>query len=332
MQKTIILGTDLHGEPTELASKTVNNLRRKIDNYQIISIQNRKPFKKQEHISIIPKLTKINSIRKLVQSIILPIKLALCRLSGYNQILSFWSTNSSYHKYLFKFLNFLRYKIKFVVITEQINLSVLAECEQIICQSERMKSYLLKSFPESKISLVYPSVNLSLFKPSKKINPLLIPSVPYDVKDFKERGIDLILEFIKKNKISSKIIFRSDESYNYVKSLNLENSELINKTLDNKELSKIMSQSCVIPLIYTKNAPDMPYSAIEGMASGCAIVCSDKMGISGIIKKENAGIVIEDISQLENAIKSAIKSKTFQKNARKTAEKYFNENNLKTLV
>lgn len=332
MSKVIILGTDLHGQPTELASKTVRSLKPKIQNHKILSIQNRKKREKQKNTSVISRISRNNKIRKLFQSFALPIYLLILRMFGYSNIFTFWVANSYYHKLLFKFLKLIRYKIIFTVISGEANLSVLKECDKVICQSDSMKKRISKSIPSSKIKIIYPSINLKKFKPSKKTNTVLIPSVPYDVRDFSERGIDKILEFLKKSKLSSIIIFRSDSSYEYVMSQKIQNAKLINKQLSDKELSKITSTSRIIPLLYMKNAPDMPLSAIEGLASGCTIICLNNLGVSDIVQKEKAGIVIKAPSQLNEAIKSVLRNNNYNKNARKTAGKYFKEKNINSYL
>jgi len=83
-----------------------------------------------------------------------------------------------------------------------------------------------------------------------------------------------------------------------------------------------------MPLIY-KESPDMPLSAMEGLASGCAIICTEKMGLSEIVKETNSGIVINDKKEFQGAIKKVLSNSEYNKNARRTAERYFREDNLK---
>ena len=162
-----------------------------------------------------------------------------------------------------------------------------------------------------------------MFKPWKKRNILLIPSIPYKASEFKERGIDKLINILKKAKIKSTIIFRSKESYDYFKKLNLENARLINEILADKKLAEIMSSAGIIPLIYLKNAPDMPLSAVEGLASGCALICTENMGISDMVKTGKCGIIVKSDKDIINAIGKI--SKNSSKNARKMAEKYFDK-------
>jgi len=198
-----------------------------------------------------------------------------------------------------------------------------------------MQKHLLKKFPTKDIEVVYPWVDLKVFKSKKKQNKLIIPSVPYKIKDFEERGINKILKIIKEKNLKSKIIFRSLESYKYIKKMEIKNSILINDILSDENLSKLMADCKIIPLIYSENSPDMPLSAIEGLASGCAIICSKNLGISDIIRRNKCGIIVKNDSENEiiNAITKIFKSKSYNKNARKTAEKYFDKSkNLKKIL
>jgi len=327
-EKTIILGTDLHNKPSELASKLVRDLVKGTD-WKILSIQNRKDYSKEKNTTIIPKIFSSDKLRRIFQGSILPFYLLFNR-RRYKKIIMFWNSEGKYHYFLFKFMKILKYNINFVVISGyDKNYKNLKFCDKIICQSERMKKYLRKDFPKKDIEAIYSWTNLEVFIPRKKENIILIPSVPYKIKDFEGRGIHKIIKILKQENFKSVIIFRSQEAYNYFKNLNLKNIILINKILNDNELGKIMSNIKVIPLIYEKNTPDMPLSAIEGLASGCAIICKDNMGLADIIKKEKCGIVIKSDNEIIPAIKKIFQNINYNKNARKTAEKYFDKKNRK---
>ena len=51
-----------------------------------------------------------------------------------------------------------------------------------------------------------------------------------------------------------------------------------------------------------------------------------------IIKKEKCGIVIKSDSEIIPAIKKIFQNSRYNKNARKTAEKYFNKENIKKML
>jgi len=328
MQKIIFLGTDLHGPSSELASKIVRDLSERIKNSGVLSLENRKPFSSRENKIVIPKIFGKNYFRGIIQGILLPICLIFLRLK-YNTIFTFWTAGKKYHYFLFRLIKFLKYRTFFTVISGyDKDYSALKFCDKIICQSEKMKRHLSEKLPDKEITVILPWTNLDVFKPKRKEYDLLIPSVPYDIKDFKERGIDKLIDILEKNKIKAKIIFRSDETYNYFKKLGLKNAELINGALSDRKLAEIMSKAGVIPLIYSSNAPDMPLSAIEGMACGCAIICTEHMGLADIIKKKKCGIVLESEKGLSNAINKISNNSSYNKNARKAAEKYFSIKNL----
>jgi len=328
MSKIIFLGTDLHGSPTELASKTVIQLKSLIKDYKIVSIEHRKSLRSQKNTWILSRLVKNSRIRRIFQGLILPLYLAFARICGYNKILFFWVANSKYHRFLFKFLKLIGFNLVFTIISgEDTNIPVLKACDLIVCQSPRMQMHVQRVISKSKVRLIRPAVDTHLFKPSSKKSGIIIPSVPYSLGDFKDRGIDKILSFLEKTSLPATMIFRSKEAYDYVKSQKIKNLKLINKDLSDKELSEIMAKSKIMPLVYTKS-PDMPLSAIEGMASGCAIICTEHMGLVDIIKDEKAGIVLKSEKGLFKALSKISNNPRYNKNARKAAEKYFDIKNL----
>ena len=326
MPGLIFLGTDLHGPATELAAKTVNILRKNIKESKTVSISHRKSYKREKNIWILPRLLGSSRLRKVFQALLLPAYLTVLRALGYDKVATFWVANKNYHKNLFRFLRAIGFRIIFTVISgEDTNFSVLNRCNVVVCQSKRMEDFVKRHVSKADVSLIHPSVDLKLFKPGKKTNDILIPSVPYDVDDFNERGIDVVLEILKNLNLSTEVIFRSENSYKHVKAMKLKNVKLINRALKDRELSEIMARTKIIPLFYLKS-PDMPYSAIEGMASGCAIICTKKTALSELVEKENAGIVVSNKEELKRAIFKILKNKSYNINARKAAEKYFDSN------
>lgn len=322
MSKIIFLGTDLHGPQTELAAKSVAKLKKLAKGSMLVSIEHRKKNIRQKDTAIIPKIFPNSRIRKILQAVILPVYLMRLRTKGYGRIFSFWVANKRYHRYLFKFLKLLGYQIVFTIISgKETNMSVLKECDLVICQSTEMKEKVDK-FGVKKTQLIYPGVDLAIFRPGRKKSGIVIPSVPYSIKDFDSRGINDVLGIIKENSLPASVIFRSEEAYRFVKGLGIPGVRLINKNLGEKEIAKIMGLAKVIPLYY-KDSPDMPLSAIEGLASGCAVICSGNMGLSEIIAREKCGAVVKNRKELENAIKKHLTEDSGQKNARKAAEKYF---------
>lgn len=324
MSKIIFLGTDLHGEPTELAAKTVKNIKSKVKNHKILSIEHRKKYEKSDRVLIVPKIFNNSRLRRSFQAMVLPLYLTILRLQGFRTISSFWVANRNYHKALFRFLRLIGFKIIFTIISgENTNFGVLKHCDKIVCQSPRMMHNSEKALSNIQRVLIYPGVDLETFNSSKKkSNQIVLASVPYKIEDFSQRGIEEILGEIVKLKLKAIAIFRSDESYEYVKNKNLPKVKLINRSLENIELANLMSKTRIIPLFYSES-PDMPLSAIEGLASGCAIICTEKMGLGEVIEKEKAGIVIREKEEIIPAIKKILKNSFYNKNARKVAEKYF---------
>jgi len=328
MQKTIIFGTDIHAvQATELAGKLVRDLEKELgDNCTILSLENRKKPEKAKNKWVIQKFFSSDILRKFIQAILLPLYLIILRFKS-NKILSLWTLNGKYAGFALRFMKILRYEVFFMVLSSyDKDYSLLSICDKIICQSPKMQNFLQSDYGLRNTVLIYPWTNLEVFQPKKKIKKIIIPSVPYKIKDFEGRGMPKIIEFLKKSEIPATIIFRSKESADYFKKLSLKNVKLINKGLSDIELAKIMAESMIMPLIYSSNAPDMPLSAIEGMASGCIIICSDRMGISEIVVKNRCGIILKNSGSesLKNAVGYALKKQNiYSKNSRKTADDYF---------
>ncbi|MEA3329267.1 MAG: glycosyltransferase family 4 protein [Nanoarchaeota archaeon] len=322
MNQLIFFGTDLHNSPTELASKTVKILVPHYKNSIVLSIQNRKQKTRDQNIYIIPRFMPFKVIRKLFQAVILPFYFLFFRLKGYNKIAIFWTVGNFYHSILFKYLKVIKFKIFLTVISSyDQNYSSLKYCDKIICQSEKMKTFLRKKFKIKQIVVIYPGVNLDLFKPKKKQNKLVVISVPYLVKDFPKRGANKLINFLQKNQnIKTSIITRSDESAEFIER-KIGKKKTINGALSDKELSLIISTAKVMPIFY-KESPDMPLSAIEGLASGCAIICSDNSGLSHIIKKSKSGLVCDKLTL--NSINKIFNNPRYNQNARLIAEELFN--------
>jgi glycosyltransferase involved in cell wall biosynthesis len=309
--RTLIFGTDLHGKPSEMAAKISKNLAGEIKNFKILSVQNRKPFIKEDNIAIIPKVLNIDIFRKPIQAILLPFYLIFLRLIC-NRIIVLWTISSRYHGLMLGLMKKLKYEIVFIIISGyDKNYSCLKKCDLIVCQSKRMLGYITRNVRKENVKLIYPGVNLEVFKPLKKNKDILIPSVPYKIRDFEERGIFEIIDFLKNkpDKISATVVFRSQESYEYFKKLNLKNVELINRVLEDKEMAQLMGKSKLIPLIYKKNAPDMPLSAIEGIACGCFILCTDNMGLADLVEEKKVGesLSIDPMALVPQLIEKTIK-------------------------
>jgi glycosyltransferase involved in cell wall biosynthesis len=327
MQKIIILGTDLHGEKTEQAAKLAKNFSEidfVKDNYLTLSLQNRKPLNRENACLIIPKLASSKIIRKLFQAFVLPFYLLILRIF-YSNIITFWAPQEHYAHFILKLMKLLRYNVAFTIISGyDRNYSYLENCKIIICQSDRMMKNITKNVSPSRMMKIYPTLDLDLFKPSSnKKYELIIPSVPYKLEDFEERGIYRIIEVLKTDKFNSVVILRSKEAHLYFKSLGLKKCKLIFKALEDKELAEIMGASKVMPLLYSGNVPDMPLSAIEGLACGCFLITSNNMGISEIIRKNNFGTVLKNYEKFEEEVDRAIKAK--RKYSKKEVEKYFNK-------
>ncbi len=330
MSKIIFLGTDLHGKPTELAAKLVLSLRKSFPDSHLLSLEHRKQIISQEKCTVISTFSN-KIVKRIYQGIKLFIELKKLRKEGYDTIVSVWTAWGAYHRKLFTWMKTKGFKIVFTVINntndeKRMNYDVLGLADIIVVQSQRAYEKIKRILPKSKVVLIYPGVNLEIFGPSKKKYDLIIPSVPYKLNDFKSRGIDVVLKILRDYKLSATIIFRSKESYDYVKGLDIDNVELFNKALNDEELARIMSQCKVMPLYYF-DSPETPLSAIEGLACGCNIVCSKNMGLGEILDDKKSGAVVQDEKTLREKIIEFIEEGK-PLSSRKLAEKYFDQRDM----
>jgi len=212
----------------------------------------------------------------------------------------------------------------------------LTKVRKIIVQSELQKSELLKAgIKEQQIIVLYPPVELRYFsyqEPSIKKFTILNASCPGKVKYLGKRGIYLLLEadpFLQNTKI--KFLWRGGE-YNLFKKKTRDkifrNIEMENKIHTDMNFQYAQVHCTIIPYLQLdENLKTMPTSAIESLAAGKPVLVSSKTGIVDIIRKEKCGVVFEPTpGGLLEAVQEMKKNySTYQKNCRKTAEKYFSQ-------
>ena len=157
--------------------------------------------------------------------------------------------------------------------------------------------------------------------------------MPYKKEFLKDRGVYEMLNQYKKvqDKLKLILLFRGGQTYKIIKdycNINNINAKLINKNLTQKEMISLFEKSKIIIGLYTKgNIPKMPQSIIEGISCGCAAITTENTDLAELIKKEKAGIIIKHASEFSSAIKKILAKNTYNKNAFKLRDKYFNSNN-----
>lgn len=212
----------------------------------------------------------------------------------------------------------------------------LSRVHTIIVQSELQKKELQKAgMPEQNIKIIYPPVDLQQFsyhKATAKAFTILNASCPAKVRDLRKRGIYFLLDrdnFL--TDVNIKYLWRAGEFSKFKKQLQyntLKNSIFENKIHTDMNFQYAQVHCTIIPYLqldeYLKT---IPTSAIESLAAGKPVLVSSQTGVAEIIKKEKCGVVFEP--NQESLLKAITEIKNnyfvYQKNCRKTAEKYFSQ-------
>ncbi|MDP3698712.1 MAG: glycosyltransferase family 4 protein [Nanoarchaeota archaeon] len=212
----------------------------------------------------------------------------------------------------------------------------LSRIHTIIIQSEVQKKELREAgMHEQNIKVIYPPVDLQQFsyhKATATTFTILNASCPAKVRYLGKRGIYLLLEadsFLQDTKIT--FLWRGGEYPLFKERINgkiLKNIKIENKIHTDMNFQYAQVHCTIIPYLqldeYLKT---MPTSAIESLAAGKPVLVSSQTGIAEIIKKEKCGVVFEPTPEsLLKAVEEIKKNYVvYQKNCRKTAEKYFSQ-------
>ena len=209
----------------------------------------------------------------------------------------------------------------------------LKRLKKIIVESKLQQKQLLSlGIAAEKIKVIYPPVDLNLFSysPANGKFKILYASCPTRAKDFSKRGISLIRDVSKEaSKTQFNLLWRGG-AYKDIKSLIKNNQNMLVENKIVKDMnSKYAEVHCTI-IPYTKFDNYLklnPNSVIESLAAGKPVLVSDKTEIAQFVEKEKCGVVFTPTKDnLIRAIGELRKNyDTYQKNCRKTAEKYFSK-------
>jgi len=188
---------------------------------------------------------------------------------------------------------------------------------------------------ERKIKVIYPPVDLQRFsyhKSTATTFTILNASCPAKVRDLRKRGIYFLLDIDHSlADVTIKYLWRAGEFsklQKLLKSKNLKNSTFENKIHTDMNFQYAQVHCTIIPYLkldeYLKM---MPTSAIESLAAGKPVLVSSQTGIAEIVSKEKCGVVFDPNKEsLLMAIAELKRNYAlYQKNCRKTAEKYFSQ-------
>ncbi len=168
-----------------------------------------------------------------------------------------------------------------------------------------------------------------------RILRIVMASSPHSEKTFQPKGIPLLLEALKMiSNIKVYVLWRKHELKNefwkYVDQFGVRDKvELVELPPKVPNINQYLKDKHGMIAPYTTLASNKPYphSLIDAMASGRAVLTSNVIPIAEIIQKEKCGVIFEpEVNQLVTAIEKFRESFVeLSKPARKTAEKYFSE-------
>jgi len=216
-------------------------------------------------------------------------------------------------------------------------LKKLNQLKKIIVESEYQKKQLLElNVKEERIEIILPPVDLTKFSytqpPKEQPFTILYASCPTRKEDFEKRGITLITETAKEQKeIIFHLAWRNsalDEITTLTKNNNLSNLKINNEIVKNMNQKYAQAHCTIIPYTQFDDFLKLiPNSAIESLAAGKPLLVSETTEIANIVKTAGCGIVFKPTKKgLSEAITLLQKNYSFyQKQCRKTAEKYFSK-------
>jgi len=211
----------------------------------------------------------------------------------------------------------------------------LRKVQKIVVESPLQTKELLRlGLPEKQIDIIYPSVDLNAFsyqKPEGKFK-ILNASCPSRVSDLEKRGIFLLMEADSQlTDTTIDVLWRIGE---YQKFRQMTKGKEFNCLRVQEHIAENMNEiyaahhCTIIPYTqFDELLKLIPNSAMESLAAGKPILVSSQTGIAEIVKKEHCGIVFEPTAEkLLEAIQTLKENYThYQQNCRKTAEKYFSQ-------
>ena len=213
------------------------------------------------------------------------------------------------------------------------NIKNINKVKKIIVQSELQRQELLQAGISSpKIKLIYPPVELEQFTYQKPVGKFTIldASCPGKVRDLKKRGISLLLQvdpYLTDETI--KFLWRGGEFnifMDQIKNQAFQHINIENKIYTNMNEQYAAVHCTIIPYLQLDEYLKLiPTSAIESLAAGKPVLVSSETGIAEIIRSNSCGVVFEP--RRESLLPALAELKKnywrYQRNCRRTAEKYF---------
>ncbi|MBK8505151.1 MAG: glycosyltransferase family 4 protein [Saprospiraceae bacterium] len=163
---------------------------------------------------------------------------------------------------------------------------------------------MLQSAGFSNMILIRPAMDTSYFRkqhlPLNEELVLMMASAPWELDQFKTKGIDLLLQAVKKLPFLKLVLLwrgtYENELQKRIKVMNVGGQiDIINRKVDvNAILAKVHG---TILLAENPNlVKAYPHSLIESLAAGKPVITSSVIAMSDYISKNRCGFVIDDFS------------------------------------
>ncbi|HIE54301.1 MAG TPA: glycosyltransferase family 1 protein [Chromatiaceae bacterium] len=216
------------------------------------------------------------------------------------------------------------------------------QLKAVICNSEMVGNEILEHFDISpeKVHIIYNGVDIKQFNPNNKINVKQIRrtlNVPekctlfiFPGSGFERKNLASVIHALSQLPENTHLIVagrdkRQRRYENLVKKTNTRNRVHFLGAINKKDMPGIYAAAdvLVLPTLYDP----FPNVILEGMATGLPCITSHKCGAAAIIKKENAGQVVDalNINELAEAMTIYLSRKAREwsgLSARKTAENF----------
>lgn len=202
-------------------------------------------------------------------------------------------------------------------------------------QSEVQRQELLQAgISFQKIQLIYPPVELGQFTHQKPVGEFTIldASCPGKVRDLKKRGIYFLLQIDPYfTDETVKFLWRGGEFNMFmdqIKNQAFQHISIENKIYTNMDEQYAAVHCTIIPYLqFDEYLKLIPTSVIESLAAGKPVLVSSKTGVAEIIRLNGCGVVFEP--RRESLLQAIAELKKnygrYQRNCRRTAEKYFSQ-------
>jgi glycosyltransferase involved in cell wall biosynthesis len=188
--------------------------------------------------------------------------------------------------------------------------------------------------PDDRIRLIYPGVDLHCYRTATPppLHPfrILFASTPADPREFEARGIPLLVELARAcPDMEVVLLWRSwgdrDASRQALARLRPP-ANLIVEERNGREMADVYRSVHAVSCFYADGfGKSSPNSVVEAMACGVPALVSDTCGLSGLIRRGDAGMTvpraIRDIAAAARVLRD--RHQSFGRAARKLAEEHF---------